>query len=284
MRAKRSRHTSGFERIGEAHRDRYPARHPASARGVCRCSRNRIGGRGRRESTAGFALSNLPQQGSEVISSRHTLARCAPASVVAADFCDSLCSQSLPVSWAVSRTPYISNYPSGNVRNLDQLQYFHLHPHDTAICSTCTRYHLPLPVRYRYPKAAQPHPSADVVAQGSRIPSRNAGVSFKKIVVNGPFTVQVVSRDIPKRLHRGHTAASVACHVHNAGEKDVDPLQRSVGGSRSRETASIRCGCGTLSLQARVPTSPLLLTAWQKGWRLLRCNVSSCHRLTGVIC
>ena len=45
--------------------------------------------------------------------------------------CDTLCSQGLPVSW-LFRDAYINSYPSATFETLDRLQYFHLHPHETA--------------------------------------------------------------------------------------------------------------------------------------------------------
>lgn len=50
--------------------------------------------------------------------------------------CDELCSQKLPVSW-LFRDSYISHYPSETFETLDQLQYFHLHPRETATCIDC---------------------------------------------------------------------------------------------------------------------------------------------------
>jgi predicted aldo/keto reductase-like oxidoreductase len=51
--------------------------------------------------------------------------------------CDTLCSQLLPVSW-LFRDAYINSYPAATFETLDRLQYFHLHPHETAVCSNCT--------------------------------------------------------------------------------------------------------------------------------------------------
>jgi hypothetical protein len=50
--------------------------------------------------------------------------------------CDSLCSQHLPVSW-LFRDAYITHHPSETFETVDQLRYFHLHPRDVAVCSTC---------------------------------------------------------------------------------------------------------------------------------------------------
>ena len=167
---------------------------------------------------AGHCSIEPPRNRSEVIS--HIVDEMRSSLCSRCGLCDSLCSQSLPVSW-LFRDAYISNYPSETFETLDQLQYFHLHPHDTAICSTCTNItcHCPYDI--------------DIPRQLSRIHQqmlslRDRGFlaatpsQLQEGLINGPSTVQVVSRDIPKRLHRGHTAVC-RLHVHNAGEKTWTP-------------------------------------------------------------
>lgn len=52
--------------------------------------------------------------------------------------CDPLCSKKLHISW-LFRDAYINNYPSETFETIDALQYFHLHPEETAVCRNCIK-------------------------------------------------------------------------------------------------------------------------------------------------
>jgi hypothetical protein len=140
--------------------------------------------------------------------------------------CDSLCSQSLPVSW-LFRDAYISNYPSETFATIDQLQYFHLYPHDTATCSTCTNVTCHCPYDIDIPgQLSGIHQQMVSLRQQGLLPATPS--QLQDSLIKGAFTVQAVSRDIPERLQRGHVGFC-RLYVHNAGEKTWTPSRVVLG-------------------------------------------------------
>jgi predicted aldo/keto reductase-like oxidoreductase len=134
--------------------------------------------------------------------------------------CDSLCSHSLPVSW-LFRDAYISNYPSETFETVDQLQYFHLHPRDTATCSTCADITCHCPYDIDIPgQLRRVHQQMVSLRQQGLLPATPSQLQHD--LIKGAFTVQVVSRDIPKRLQRGQVGVC-RLYVQNAGEKTWTP-------------------------------------------------------------
>jgi predicted aldo/keto reductase-like oxidoreductase len=134
--------------------------------------------------------------------------------------CDSLCSQSLPVSW-LFRDAYISNYPSETFETVDQLQYFHLHPHDTATCSTCTNITCHCPYDIDIPgQLSRIHQQMVSLRQQGLLPATPS--QLQDDLIKGAFTVQVVSRHIPKRLQRRQVGIC-RLYVQNAGAKTWTP-------------------------------------------------------------
>jgi len=126
----------------------------------------------------------------------------------------------LPVSW-LFRDAYISNYPSETFETLDQLQYFHLHPHDTAICSTCTNITCHCPYDIDIPgQLSHIHQQMVSLREQGLLPASPS--QLQKNLIKGVFSVQVVSRHIPTRLRRGHTAVC-RLYVQNAGEQTWTP-------------------------------------------------------------
>ena len=106
--------------------------------------------------------------------------------------CDTLCSQSLPVSW-LFRDAYISNYPSETFETLDQLQYFHLHPHGTATCSTCTNITCHCPYNIDIPgQLSRIHQQMALLREQGLLPVTPS--QLQEDLIKGVFTVQVVSR------------------------------------------------------------------------------------------
>jgi predicted aldo/keto reductase-like oxidoreductase len=134
--------------------------------------------------------------------------------------CDALCSQSLPVSW-LFRDGYISNYPSETFETLDQLQYFHLHPQDTATCDTCTNVTCHCPYDIDIPgQLSRIHQQMLSLREQGLLPTTPSQCQGDRI--KGAFTVQVISRDIPTRLARGQMGIA-RLYVHNAGETTWTP-------------------------------------------------------------
>jgi predicted aldo/keto reductase-like oxidoreductase len=129
-------------------------------------------------------------------------------------YCDSLCSQSLPVSW-LFRDAYISNYPSETFETVDQLQYFHLHPHDAAVCSTCTNVTCQCPYGIDIPgQLSLIHRQMSALREQGLLPATPC--QMQEALIKGAFTAQVVSQHIPTSLLPGR-AAICRLYLHNAG-------------------------------------------------------------------
>jgi predicted aldo/keto reductase-like oxidoreductase len=167
---------------------------------------------------AGHRPIEPPRDRSEVIS--HTVDEMRASLCSRCGLCDSLCSQSLPVSW-LFRDAYISNYPSETFETLDQLQYFHLHPHHTAVCSTCTNITCHCPYDIDIPgQLSHIHRQMSSLRDRGFLPATPS--QLQEDLIKGTFTVQVVSQCIPTRLRRAHTAVC-RLYVHNAGETTWTP-------------------------------------------------------------
>jgi predicted aldo/keto reductase-like oxidoreductase len=134
--------------------------------------------------------------------------------------CDTLCSQSLPVSW-LFRDAYISNYPSETFETYDQLQYFHLHPHDTAVCHTCTDITCHCPYDIEIPgQLTNIHQQMVSLREQGLLPVTPN--QLQRNLIRGTFTVQVLSREVPLHIKRGRVGV-VRLYVHNAGKQTWTP-------------------------------------------------------------
>jgi predicted aldo/keto reductase-like oxidoreductase len=134
--------------------------------------------------------------------------------------CDTLCSQSLPISW-LFRDAYISNYPSETFETYDQLQYFHLHPGDTAACQTCANVTCRCPYDIDIPgQLTNIHQQMVALREQGLLPATPQ--QLQDNLIKGDFTVQVVSREVPPHLNRGQVGI-VRLYVHNAGEETWTP-------------------------------------------------------------
>jgi len=112
--------------------------------------------------------------------------------------CDPLCSKSLPISW-LFRDAYICNYPSETFETLDRLQYFQLHPWETAACASCDKI-----------TCSCPH-GIDIPTQLIRIHQqmlRLKGQGLLPVVsseegnhlIDGTFPLKVIRHQVPRRL------------------------------------------------------------------------------------
>jgi predicted aldo/keto reductase-like oxidoreductase len=129
--------------------------------------------------------------------------------------CDTLCSQGLPVSW-LFRDAYISSYPSETFETLDALQYFHLHPYQTATCSNCTMVTCGCPQGIDIPGSL-------IHLHENMLRLREAGllpVTLAEQQAMGappePFFCRVISQAVPSSLPKGE-ASACTLWVHNDG-------------------------------------------------------------------
>jgi predicted aldo/keto reductase-like oxidoreductase len=136
--------------------------------------------------------------------------------------CDSLCSQSLPISW-LFRDAYINHYPSETFESIDDCKYFHLHPKATATCSSCEQQTCHCPYGIDIPASLIDIHNSMLTLQSQellpKIPQQ-----LKTALIDGPLPVQVVSQQIPSQIS---ARQSVPCrlYLHNAGDKPWRKMQ-----------------------------------------------------------
>jgi len=134
--------------------------------------------------------------------------------------CEPLCSKSLPISW-LFRDAYICNYPSETFETIDDLQYFHLHPDDTATCETCTN------VTCKCPHGLNIRDEL-IRIHGQMVYLKNKGLLpvspeiLKQNIIKGFFGVQIVMSHIPQSLEPGQKGI-YRFYLHNAGENTWSP-------------------------------------------------------------
>lgn len=131
-------------------------------------------------------------------------------------YCDSLCSQALPISW-LFRDAYINHYPSETFETTDEWRYFQLHPGHTATCSTCEQQTCHCPYGIDIPASLiDIHQRMTKLQQQGLLPKTPE--QLNNSLIDGAFRIQVVSHDIPQQLKLGQ---SHLCrfYLHNAGEQ-----------------------------------------------------------------
>lgn len=131
-------------------------------------------------------------------------------------YCDSLCSQSLPVSW-LFRDAYINHYPSETFETIDDWRYFHLHPEETATCSTCEQQTCYCPYGIDIPTSLiDIHRSMTDLRLQGLLPKNPQ--QLNESLIEGALRIKLVSSDIPKELKLGESAIC-RFYLHNAGEQ-----------------------------------------------------------------
>ncbi len=131
-------------------------------------------------------------------------------------YCDSLCSQSLPISY-LFRDAYINHYPSETFETLDDFRYFHLHPREKATCSTCEQQTCRCPYGIDIPTSLiHIHKSMTELQSQGLLPKTPQQLS--ETLINGAFRIQVVSCEIPQQLELGQPNLC-RFYLHNAGEQ-----------------------------------------------------------------
>jgi predicted aldo/keto reductase-like oxidoreductase len=142
--------------------------------------------------------------------------------------CDSLCSRNLPVSW-LFRDAYISNSRSETFETLDRLQYFHLHPGETAACSSCDNVTCRCPDNIDIPRSlVSIHERMLALREGGVLPEIPA--ELEKQVPRGAWPAKIVSREIPSALGAGQTAM-LRLWVENAGMQKWKASLPRIGGN-----------------------------------------------------
>ncbi len=142
--------------------------------------------------------------------------------------CDSLCSQNLPVSW-LFRDAYISNLRSETFETLDRLQYFHLHPGETALCVSCTNVTCRCPAGIDIPGSlTRIHTQMLALRKEGLLPVPPAAIA--KQAPRGAWQARVISRELPSALGAGQTAV-VRLWVENAGTRNWEASLPRAGGN-----------------------------------------------------
>lgn len=141
--------------------------------------------------------------------------------------CDSLCSRNLPVSW-LFRDAYIANSRSETFETLDRLQYFHLHPRETAACGSCDNVTCRCPSNIDIPKSLiRIHKQMLALREEGLLPETPAEI--QKQAPRGAWPAKIISREIPSRLRAGQTAI-IRLWVENAGARTWEASLPRVGG------------------------------------------------------
>lgn len=130
--------------------------------------------------------------------------------------CDPLCSKSLPISW-LFRDAYICHYPSETFETLDRLQYFALHPWDTAACASCDRITCYCPHGMDIPKELiRLHDRMLRLKNQGLLPVTPAIRADARI--DGPFSVEVIRHHVPTEIHAGRNGMC-RFYLENAGSR-----------------------------------------------------------------
>jgi predicted aldo/keto reductase-like oxidoreductase len=132
-------------------------------------------------------------------------------------YCDTICSQGLPVSWLL-RDADISSTRSMPFETPPGLHYFELHPSRSATCSTCPN------VTCRCPFGLDV-PAALMHAHDRMLRLDALGVLpvvAKPMPPTSPFSARLISREVPARLGSGETAV-LRLVVENCGTQSWVP-------------------------------------------------------------
>lgn len=129
--------------------------------------------------------------------------------------CEPLCSRSLPISW-LFRDAYISNYPSETFETLDRLQYFHLHPWETAACACCDEMTCQCPHGIDIPsQLIRIHEQMLTLRDEGLLPPLPAEESTDPM--EGGLPLKLIRRDVPRRLCTGQEGICRFC-LENRGK------------------------------------------------------------------
>jgi ferredoxin len=130
--------------------------------------------------------------------------------------CEPLCSKSLPISW-LFRDAYICNYPSETFETLDRLQYFYLHPWETAACASCESVTCECPHGIDIPTHL-------IRIHQQMLRLRDEGCLPPTLVeertdpTTGKLPLKVIRRHVPRRLYIGQEGVCRFC-LENAGKE-----------------------------------------------------------------
>jgi hypothetical protein len=135
-------------------------------------------------------------------------------------YCDSLCSRNLPVSW-LFRDAYIANVRSETFETLDRLQYFHLHPSETAACGSCDNVTCRCPDNIDIPQSLiRIHTQMLALRDEGLLPETPAEI--QRQVPRGAWSAKIIRREIPSTLRAGQRAI-LRLWVENAGTRKWEP-------------------------------------------------------------
>jgi predicted aldo/keto reductase-like oxidoreductase len=130
--------------------------------------------------------------------------------------CDDLCSQGLPVSF-IFRAAYNYLHPSAPFEISSNLQYFKLHPSERSVCATCQDRTCLCPGGIDIPsEMIAIHRKMVELRMRGLVPAPDCAT--EDWATGRPFSVKVLSREIPERVQAGHKAV-VRLHLRNTGTR-----------------------------------------------------------------
>jgi glutamate-1-semialdehyde aminotransferase len=163
--------------------------------------------------------------------------------------CDTLCSRHLHVSW-LFRAGYTHCYPSETFETLPRLDYFALHPAETAACSTCDEVTCACPAGVDIPgQLARLHTAMVNLRAQELVPPAPNGTT----AVTEPFHGRAVIRDVPAAVAASE-AAVCRLTVENAGSAWWAPTAED--GQVAAHLRVVVDGGAPLDVPLRAPVPP----------------------------
>lgn len=175
---------------------------------------------------AGF--SNAPIFYSRVEAIRQSNAEMLQTLCSRCGYCDSLCSQKLPVSW-LFRDAYIQTIRAETFETLDRLQYFHLHSKSTATCGSCDHITCLCPSGIDIPGGLIRVHEVMSQLKDQNLLALTPTQQEQQRKGSGPWGVKVISAEIPSRMKCGDRAV---CRLwcENGGTTNWVPASHWTGG------------------------------------------------------
>jgi predicted aldo/keto reductase-like oxidoreductase len=143
-------------------------------------------------------------------------------------YCDSICSQNLPVSW-LFRDAYIQTIRAETFETLDRLQYFHLHPQLTAKCASCDHVTCLCPFGIDVPGSLIRVHEVMSKLKDQKLLALTPTQQEQQQMGSGPWGVKVISAEIPPSMRCGDRAV---CRLwcENGSAKNWVPASHWTGG------------------------------------------------------
>jgi glutamate-1-semialdehyde aminotransferase/predicted aldo/keto reductase-like oxidoreductase len=168
---------------------------------------------------AGHARAPLPEQNRARLHERVAALQTTLCS--RCGLCDVKCSQKLPVSW-LFRAGYVARYPSETYETWDDVEYFHLHPGESATCSSCPTITCGCPHGVDVPRSlTQLHDEMLQLRDRGQV----AGLESDRPAIGAAsFRARIRTCDVPEVLVPGETAVC-RLYVENVGTRSWFALE-----------------------------------------------------------